>query len=337
MTTCSKCSKCLQGHPRRQIKRQSSGGKGSWSENRGQRSGLADAAAAEVEESDCLTQTGTQALRVTTGARLLSSSASPCFCSHAFLGHTTPISIHFCMKWWQRQFWALGEPLLLNPTHRRACPKHSITTVHWGHILRIFHQKLFKKPMDNQASKQTTHHTPTQNVFIVRNLLFLYKDWTLPHAKHFCMFTTPATHFRGGWGLYITTLTRGMGSKQSTTHIFPWAALILKAGTWTTTAQPWQHLFSGWNKGKPAFKVISPFPTCPIRLQPFLSWQVVQKSFCSHNRARWWRAWHGDNRHTKESLLCTGSGGHGQRLQGQESQEWLGEVWHKGLFKTLMP
>lgn len=27
-----------------------------------------------------------------------------------------------------------------------------------------------------------------------------------------------------------------------------------------TAAQPWQHLFSGWNKGKSAFKVISLLP-----------------------------------------------------------------------------
>lgn len=94
MTTCSKCSKCSQGHPRRQIKRQSSGGKGSWSENRGQRSGLADAAAAEVEESDCLTQTGTGAPG---GARLFSSSASPCFCNHSFLG--TPHPSAFISAW----------------------------------------------------------------------------------------------------------------------------------------------------------------------------------------------------------------------------------------------
>lgn len=144
MTTCSKCSKCLQGHPRRQIKRQRSGGKGSWCENRGQRSGLADAAAAEVEESDCLTQTETQALRVTTDARLLSSSASPCFCNHIFWG--TPHPSAFISAWsdgkdnsehWESPFiWIL-------PVGWTAYLKHSMTSVHWGHILKIFHQKLF--------------------------------------------------------------------------------------------------------------------------------------------------------------------------------------------------
>lgn len=173
-----------------------------------------------------------------------------------FSGHTASISIHFCLKWWQREFWAPGEPLFPNPTHRTAYLKHSMTSVHWGHTLKIFHQKIVLNTRE-QSSKQTTRHTPTQNVFIVRNLLFRYKAWTLPHTKHFCMFTTPATHFRGGWGLYITTLTCGMASKPSTTHIFPWAILILKAGAQMTAAQPWQHLFSGWNKSKAAFKVIS--------------------------------------------------------------------------------
>lgn len=151
------------------------------------------------------------------------------------------------------------------------------------------------------------------------------------------MFTTPATHFRGGWGLYITTLTCGMGSKQSTTHIFPWAILILKAGTRMTTAQPWQHLFSGWNKGKSALKVISPLPTCPIRLQPFLSWQVCRGAPAVTTELG------GDlpdmeTTGTQRSLSsAVAVGDYGQRLQGQESQEWLGEVWHKGLFKTLVP
>lgn len=115
MTT---CSKCLQWHPRRQIKRQSSGGKGSFSKNRGQRSGLIDTAAAEVEDSACFTQLGTHALglhhRLQTEA--WASSVSPCFCNHPLPGHTacyclTSAVMHFCVaKQWQREFRALGEP-----------------------------------------------------------------------------------------------------------------------------------------------------------------------------------------------------------------------------------
>jgi len=109
-----------------------------------------------------------------------------------------------------------------------------------------FTNNFFRKNHE-QPSKQTTHHTPIQNVFIIRNLFFLYKAWTLPHIKHFCMFTTPATHLSGGWRLYITTLLCGMSSKKSTTHFFPSAVLIVEAGAWMTIVQSWQHLFSVLN------------------------------------------------------------------------------------------
>lgn len=122
MTTCSKCSECSQGHPRRQIKRQSSGGKGSRRENRGQSSGLADAAAAEVEEADCLTQTETQAPRVTTDAICV------------ILCRLLLLPPHFCgaHRTHQRSFLhgVLGEPLSLNPARSTAYLKHAMTSVH---------------------------------------------------------------------------------------------------------------------------------------------------------------------------------------------------------------
>lgn len=148
------------------------------------------------------------------------------------------------------------------------------------------------------------------------------------------MFTTPATHFRAGWGPYITTLTSGMGSKQSTTHIFPWAVLILQAGARMATAQPCSICLVAGIRARLPSRLSASSPTRPTRLQPFLSWPAVQKSSCSGSRARWRRAWHGDSSTKRVSPLQWHWGTH-QRLQ--EAQEWLGEVWHKGLFKTLMP
>lgn len=143
-----------------------------------------------------------------------------------------------CIPAWgdgERATWAWGEPLMLSLWWQDSL----LLALSNQHALRTNTYELsqiISLEKHQQPSKQTTHHTPTQNVFIIRKLLFLYNAWTLPHIKHFCMFTTPATHWRGEWRLYITTLTCGMSSKQSTTHIFPWAVLILKAGAWLSIA-----------------------------------------------------------------------------------------------------
>lgn len=161
MTT---CLKCLQWHPRRQIKRQSSGGKGSWSKNRGQRSGLTDTAAAEAEDSACFIQLDTRALGVHHRLQIegWASSASPCFCNHPLPGHIaycclTSIVMHFCVaKQWQKEFWALGEPFCqLLPVGQFSIqwPVCTEDTYLWS-----FTNNFFRKNTNSQANKQLTTH-----------------------------------------------------------------------------------------------------------------------------------------------------------------------------------
>lgn len=149
------------------------------------------------------------------------------------------------MKWWQR---TLGTGRALNTDSYQqgslAFNDQCALRTHTSDLSQI----TFLEKSHEQPSKQTTHHTPTQNVFIIINLLFLCKAWTLLHTKHFCMFTTPVTHLRGGWWLYITAFTSGRSSKQSTTCSFPWAVLILRTGAWVTIVQSRQHLFSVLNR-----------------------------------------------------------------------------------------
>lgn len=93
------------------------------------------------------------------------------------------------------------------------------------------------------------------------------------------MFTTSATHLRGGWRLYTTTLACRMSSKQSTTHIFPWA--ILKAQAWVTIVQSWMHLFRVFQllQDKFPFRVYqSPPPSVAQGCSPFFHAKLCRRT-----------------------------------------------------------
>lgn len=165
MTACSKCS---QGHPRRRIKRRSSGRKGSWSQA-GEREVVSQMQRLQRLKSQTVCLEIQMLTRSSPKDCTLGILCVSTFYSHPLLGYAAccclPTVMHSCMRWWGKSNLGMGRALnavslvagqLTSSTQEPTCTEDQ--------HLRTFTNNFFRK---TPTAKQTNNspHTHTKCVY----------------------------------------------------------------------------------------------------------------------------------------------------------------------------